>query len=155
MTRLCVSVIATALLSVPALMAQEAPSTQPAAPVVAADEKTVLEGTWTLVSAVQGDDKMSDEEVEGKRIAFVGSTMFMLDKGEEVADASDKVTFKLDETSNPKTITLQSPEGMGENMLGIYKVEDGMLTLVMSRPGQPRPTAFDGAETMRLVLKKS
>ncbi|HMO27669.1 MAG TPA: TIGR03067 domain-containing protein, partial [Tepidisphaeraceae bacterium] len=136
-------------------MAQEGPSTQPAAPVIPAEDKTSLEGTWMLVSAQQGEDRMSDDEVAGKRISFVGATMYMLDKGEDVAGASDKVAFRLDESSEPKAITLQASEGMGESLLGIYKVEDGMLTLVLSGPGQPRPTAFDAANTMRLVLKKS
>jgi uncharacterized protein (TIGR03067 family) len=126
----------------------------PAAPAVDATP-TSLEGTWVLVSAEFLGEKMPADETEGKRIVFRGNQMYMLDKGEEIGADTDKATFKLDEASNPKGITMTDPDEANQSWNGIFMVENGQLTLVMAPPGGERPKAFDAANTMKMVLKKS
>lgn len=126
----------------------------PAAPEVVATP-TSLEGTWTLVSAEFFGQQVPAEETEGKRIAFRGNEMYMLDKGEEIGEDTDKASFKLDEAADPKAITMIDASGGNQSWNGIFKVEAGQLTLVMAPPGGERPKAFDAANTMKMVLKKS
>lgn len=153
MSRLALALVLGVMLTC-ALATAEEPTTAPAAPAVDRTP-TLLEGTWKLVSAEFLGEKMPAEEIEGKRIVFRGNEMFMLDKGEEIADDSDKASFKLDVNSTPKGITMTDPDDAGQSWNGIFAVEDGQLTLVMAPPGGDRPKAMDAAGTMRMVLKKS
>jgi uncharacterized protein (TIGR03067 family) len=53
-------------------------------------------------------------------------------------------TTKIDPTDNPATIdiTFSSGEVKGGTALGIYKIEDGVLTICRADPGQARPAVF-------------
>jgi uncharacterized protein (TIGR03067 family) len=171
MTRFVVASLAVLLGSVSLLVAQPAPttapsagvapaattapSTAPAVPPAADTTPTSLEGTWSLVSAEFLDEKMSPAEVEGKRIAFRGNQMYMLDKGEEIRGDTDRGMITLDEKADPRQITLVDDDNPQQAWNGIFKVENGELTLVMSQPGMDRPTRFDAPGTMKMVLRKS
>jgi uncharacterized protein (TIGR03067 family) len=143
----------------PATMpSDDAPATQPAATTKPAVDPTptALEGNWTLVSADYMGEKMPAEEVEGKKVVFKGNQMIMVDKGQDMAAATeDAGMITLDESADPKSITMADADDPAATFKGIYKLENGELTIVMSSPGGERPKAFDAQNTLKIVLKKA
>jgi uncharacterized protein (TIGR03067 family) len=71
-------------------------------------------------------------------------------------------TFTLDPSADPKEIDIKinkagSPQFQGLTSLGIYKIEDIVLTLVLAEPGNnTRPQTFSsGGGAMVFVLTKT
>ncbi|MCZ2342413.1 MAG: TIGR03067 domain-containing protein [Bacteroidales bacterium] len=64
----------------------------------------------------------------------------------------------VDDGKKPATIDLKPTAGpeKGKTMPGIYKHENGALTLVFTAPGQTRPANFDasGPDEIRIVLER-
>jgi uncharacterized protein (TIGR03067 family) len=63
-------------------------------------------------------------------------------------------TTKIDPTATPATIdiTFSAGEGKGATAQGIYKIEDGVLTICRSAPGKPRPKDFASEPGSGLTL---
>jgi uncharacterized protein (TIGR03067 family) len=100
-----------------------------------------LTGTWQSVSYALDGKKASDDEMKKIQLVFdaEGKTTALNDGKVFLAS-----TTKIDPTANPATIdiTFSEGDGKGQTALGIYKVENGVLTICRSAPGKTRPTEF-------------
>lgn len=100
-----------------------------------------LAGTWQAVSyALDGKAASADDmkkvklviDAEGKTSAYNGDQLFIAS------------TTEIDPSQVPMTMDISYTEGAnrGKTALGIYKIEDDLLTICRSGPGQARPTQF-------------
>ena len=125
----------------------------------AAKELKVLGGDWDVVVLEQDGRKASADDVKGMRWAFKGATMQRTDPGEK---PGDKAEVKLDPSRSPKHIDLVVLGGdlKGKTLQGIYKLEDGKLTVCLrdeKAPEKGRPkdfTADKGSNQAMITLEK-
>ena len=115
-------------------------------------ELKALEGKWNLVALeTQGQRAMKFQAAyyvfrpEGKLVWCVEDT------------PRDDGSYATDPKKSPKTITITYPEG---KHLGIYKIEDGKLTICMTKTGaaeKDRPNAFatQGTEYSLFVFERA
>jgi uncharacterized protein (TIGR03067 family) len=100
-----------------------------------------LAGTWQAVSYALDGKKASDEEMKKVQLVFdrAGKTT-ALNEG-KVFLAS---TTKIDPAKNPMAIDMTFTEGdlKGQTSLGIYKIEDDVLTICRAAPHNARPSEF-------------
>ncbi len=126
----------------------------------AADEQTekdqkALQGSWiVLTSEAYGEDSPAEEK-EKLRVIFDNDMVRL--KGAREQD--DLASYTLDASKSPKQIdaTIKEGESAGQTVKGIYKIEDGKVTMCWSMPGGERPSEFKtetGSETRMFVLKK-
>jgi uncharacterized protein (TIGR03067 family) len=100
-----------------------------------------LAGRWQAVTYALNGNKASDEDM--KKIQLVIDA-----EGKTRAINEGKVfiasTTKIDPTAKPMTIDLSFTEGdpKGKIALGIYKIEDDVLTICRAAPDKARPTEF-------------
>jgi len=110
-----------------------------------------LTGTWQSVSYALDGKKASDDDMKKIQLVFDadGNTKALNDGKIFIASST-----KIDPTANPATIdiTFTSGEGKGETALGIYKIEDGVLTICRSAPGKARPAQFTSSPGSGLTL---
>ncbi len=100
-----------------------------------------LAGTWQAVSYALDGKKAPDEDM--KKIQLV------IDAGGKATALRESKVFiasttKIDPASNPMTIDITFTEGdlKGQSALGIYKIEDDVLTICRAAPDATRPTEF-------------
>jgi uncharacterized protein (TIGR03067 family) len=105
------------------------------------DAKT-MQGSWTALKA----------ELAGKPMppAFLKSIALKLDGGKyevNVGGKLDRGTYTLDQTTNPKSMTLRGTEGPneGKTFLCIYKIDADTLEVCYDLSGTKTPTAFSTA----------
>jgi len=99
-----------------------------------------LTGTWQSISYALDGKKASDDDMKKIQLVFdaEGKTTALNDGKVFLAS-----TTKIDPTAPPATIDIIFTEGDGKGTaLGIYKIEDGVLTICRSAPGKPRPAEF-------------
>lgn len=100
-----------------------------------------LAGTWRPALDQRGEDKDRAEKGENVELSIdpVGKATHFRD-----GRAVDAGTMAIDPTANPMSLDLSYTEGnpIGQVALGIYKIEDGLLTICQAAPGQPRPSEF-------------
>jgi uncharacterized protein (TIGR03067 family) len=100
-----------------------------------------LTGTWQAVSYALDGKKASEEDMKKVQLVFdaEGKTQALNDGKVFLAS-----TTTIDPTANPATIdiTFSGGEGKGGTALGLYKVEDRVLTICRAAPGKARPTEF-------------
>jgi uncharacterized protein (TIGR03067 family) len=123
----------------------------PANPVPASNEQlTLLQGTWKgveLGNEAAGEATMT---ISGDAIDFIGGNK----------DEWYKATFTLPAGTEPRQLrsvvkACPAPELVGKISFAIYKIEDGTLTLVGNKPGNPAmPKGFDGDATSRTFTFK-
>jgi uncharacterized protein (TIGR03067 family) len=100
-----------------------------------------LAGVWQAVSyALDGKPASADDmkkiklviDAQGKTSAYNGEQLFIAS------------TTEIDPASEPMTMDIHYTEGenKGKTALGIYKIEEGILTICRSATGQPRPKEF-------------
>lgn len=110
-----------------------------------------LTGTWLAVSFERDGTSASEDELkaiklvidgEGKTTSLIGGKVFL-------AGGST-----IDPTQDPMTLDVAYTEGVskGKSTLGIFKLEDGALTVCRRSPGQPRPTEFGAAAGSGQIL---
>jgi uncharacterized protein (TIGR03067 family) len=101
-----------------------------------------LTGTWQSVTYALGGKQASADDMKKIQLVFdaEGNTKALNDGKVFIAS-----TTKIDPTANPATIdiTFSSGEVKGGTALGIYKIEDGVLTICRADPGQARPAVFN------------
>jgi uncharacterized protein (TIGR03067 family) len=100
-----------------------------------------LAGTWQAVRYALNGNKATDEDMRKIQLVFDA-------EGKASALRESKVfiaaTTKIDPTLRPMTIDMNYTEGdpKGTTTLGIYKIEDDLLTICCSAPGKARPAEF-------------
>jgi uncharacterized protein (TIGR03067 family) len=100
-----------------------------------------LAGTWQAVSYALDGKNASDEDMKKIQLSFdVDGKATALREGKPFIAS----TTTIDPTANPMTMDVTFTEGelKSQSALGIYKIEDGLLTICRGAPGQARPTEF-------------
>lgn len=94
----------------------------------AALELKVFQGEWKVVWLESGRKKRTAKEMEGMRWTFKGNQIDGANAGQKPQNLGE---FKLDPGKDPKQIDLLVTEGndKGTTLTGIYKLEDGRLTI--------------------------
>jgi uncharacterized protein (TIGR03067 family) len=129
--------------------------------LVAADDATkeeavkkdmkLLEGKWTLASAVIDGEKTEGDDARGE-VSFTD--------GKFEASAPDgtvhKGSFTIDPTRSPKAIDSVPSEGdeAGKTRYGIYDIKDESLKICIATEGGERPTDFEGGKGKILLVYK-
>lgn len=134
------------------------PST-PAVPAVnpAADDTAKLQGTWNAVQIESNGKTLGKDAIgvrdmqfiiEGDRLTIPGVEAGSQGRAGSGGPARRK-RFALDPAKTPKAIDLTSLDGRekGETSAGIYKIEDGRLTIALAPAEHPeaRPEDFKAA----------
>jgi uncharacterized protein (TIGR03067 family) len=103
--------------------------------------RTELTGRWKAVSYSLDGNKASDEDLKSVELAIDGQGKASVLRAGRVFIAG---TTKVDPTSDPNTIDISYTEGdtKGRTALGIFKIEDDLLTICRSAPDKPRPRSF-------------
>jgi uncharacterized protein (TIGR03067 family) len=100
-----------------------------------------LTGTWQATSFEREGTKATDEQLADIQVVIDadGNTKSLI--GGKVFLAGPST---IDPTQNPMTLDVSYTEGVnkGKTSLGIYKIEDGVLTICRRPPDKPRPTEF-------------
>lgn len=138
------AVIVTATLVAAAASAQDAGK----------NDRRLLQGTWLLVEQVIDGTKSPSELLERDeyRMVIEGDNFTNTKSGKEVLVRG---TQALDPSRSPKTINRTFTEGdsKGETYPGIYKLEDGTLTICFAQSDDKRPTDFESpARSGRILL---
>jgi uncharacterized protein (TIGR03067 family) len=122
-------------------------------PALLAVARREMAGTWQATSYALGGQAASDEEM--KKVTLT------IDAAGQAVARSDGKTFiagttTIDATRLPMTLDISYTEGdsatKGQTALGIYKIEDGVLTICRAAPGKPRPTEFASPPGSGLTL---
>lgn len=114
------------------------------------DEHAQFQGTWKVVSAEKGGEKLPEEILKDVQLVVSGDKIKLTILGEE-----KEGTFKIDPTKKPKTIDLTAE---GKTIKGIYKLSKDSLIVSASEPDQERPKEFEagaGSQTIRIVFKRA
>jgi uncharacterized protein (TIGR03067 family) len=108
------------------------------------------------LKAMQGNWILNSNEVEAKWSLEGDTLRVTLDDMVYVCKVS------LDSTASPRTIDFFVQQGpgdvVGKTSLGIYKIDEGQVTLCVRRPGESgRPTEFKDIEdeTFLIVIRKA
>ncbi|HEV8061349.1 MAG TPA: TIGR03067 domain-containing protein [Gemmataceae bacterium] len=110
-----------------------------------------LTGSWQAVSYALDGNKASDEDMKHIKLVFDAA-------GNGVASREGKVfveaSSKLDLSKNPPAIDFHYTTGdyKGQTSLGIYEVEDDVLTICRAPNGKARPTKFESTPGSGLTL---
>lgn len=119
----------------------------PAASIHADDQEAVdLEGRWKVVALESDGRKATEAELDAMKDGgwvFQGTKVSFEDLRAPAVTSS----FKLDPSKEPKRIDLIGLDGpqKDKTMEGIYKLEDGRLTICvrdLASAGKGRPTGF-------------
>ncbi|MCI0336595.1 MAG: TIGR03067 domain-containing protein [Acidobacteria bacterium] len=99
------------------------------------DDRKMIEGTWVIVEAELGGQKLPDESVKGtKLILTVDKYRYQNDQGE----------YKLYPAEEIKAMDIIGREGpnKGKNFLAIYELEGDKLKICYDLAGKTRPKKF-------------
>ncbi len=99
----------------------------------------MIEGTWHLVSGEQDGREIAAADIQHSKLQIVGNA-----HEATVGDGFLKGTHTLGTDQNPMTIDASDAEGpfAGKTLLGIFKLEDDLLTVCFAAPTNDRPTEF-------------
>ncbi len=113
-------------------------------------ESVKLDGAWKVESA----------EAMGKPVKEFAGGRFVFADGKISGPEMDKAPYVVDESKNPKwlTVTVAGPEAV--KLETIFKVEGDRMWWCFPGPGKddkpgPRPTSFDAKDAMLVILKRS
>lgn len=100
-----------------------------------------LTGTWQAVSYALDGQEASEEDMKRIKLKVdpAGQTTALRDDAAFIS-----ATTRVDTAKNPMAIDLTYTEGdlQGQTALGIYKVDNDVLTICRAAPGQTRPAEF-------------
>ncbi len=122
------------------------------------DDQPKLLGTWTVVAAEQGGQKLRADTIAGQSLVFGKERYFVRQSGQTLEEG----TYTLDASKTPKSLDLKivkGPEDAGKTQLGIYQLDGNTLKVAFARPGtEKRPERFvsggEGGALFVMTLKK-
>ena len=94
-----------------------------------------LQGTWTLVSAMQDGKALAEDKVKNTTIVFKDDTFRFPELAEYATSRTG--TIKIDATKTPRQMDAISTEN--EVMLGIYELHGDNYKVCFAPAGKPRP----------------
>jgi uncharacterized protein (TIGR03067 family) len=99
-----------------------------------------LNGWWKPQSVVLAGKKIPGEELKPMFLGLSNGN-YILNQGDQV----DEGTYKVDESANPKTISLVVTRGpdKGKTTLGIYELDNRSMRICLDMSGKTRPTKFE------------
>jgi uncharacterized protein (TIGR03067 family) len=103
-----------------------------------------FKGDWKALSVKEKGRAAPDEVLKVMTFKFDGVKYV-----QTVGPITEEGNYTLDPSKTPKTIDLDIKTGMfeGKKQFGIYKIEDGKLTVIFTAPGaKDRPKSFQPAE---------
>jgi uncharacterized protein (TIGR03067 family) len=109
----------------------------------ASDQKKI-QGTWTVVSGERDGKPIPEEKTKSVRVTFAGDQVTLAH-----GDESNKHTFKLNSSKNPKEIDVDFD---GKPGLGIYELKGDTLKIAHGEMGSPRPKDFTSKEGSGLTV---
>jgi uncharacterized protein (TIGR03067 family) len=118
----------------------------------AAQALKALEGTYTIKSGSRGGKPIPPEVAANDQVVIKGDTITISSKAK-----NEVAKLKVDPSKKPAHVDVISTRATGRSFPGIYKLDNGELTLVYSRdPDAPRPKDFDakGKGQIKMVLVK-
>ena len=100
-----------------------------------------IEGEWEMVEAVRDGQPLGAEFVSRGRRTLRGGETTILFRGAVFM----RGTTRVDTTHVPWTIdyVVTGGPGRGRPQLGLWEFADGLLRVIVSPPGRPRPAGFD------------
>lgn len=100
-----------------------------------------LQGEWTMVSGIRDGFPLEAMMVRSAKRVVEGSETAVYFGGQLFLRAR----IKVDKSKSPNEIDYYNTAGMsaGKIQCGIYKLEDGLLSLIYASPGAIRPSSFD------------
>jgi uncharacterized protein (TIGR03067 family) len=104
-------------------------------------EASKIKGKWSVVSLSHGGQALPAEVVKDFKCTFEDKSYNNVING-EVAQEGEYV---CDDSKSPKTIDFDIKKGRdeGKKQLGIFKIDDDKMTIVLSETGATeRPTSF-------------
>jgi uncharacterized protein (TIGR03067 family) len=115
-------------------------------PPEARPDQDLLQGDWTIVSAVKDNEDDSAGEAEQWTYTFKESQLLIHAKRPNLPTLDEKATFKIDSTKKPKRIDIVPPNpnagGVPVSFNGIYELKGNTLRICKAIPGEARPTDF-------------
>jgi uncharacterized protein (TIGR03067 family) len=129
------------------------------------DDKSLLQGTWTVVSIETGGNAMPDEEVKKWAFAFTGNQV-VVKMGMPMVEESGKIafvqageykgTFELKADKTPKEfdmVVVRTEDGKEDKGIGIYSLEGNKLKLCFFMDNnKSRPAKFESPKGSQVRL---
>ncbi len=110
------------------------------------EDRKMIQGTWVILEAQLGGQKLPDEIVKGTNLILSeGTYQYLNDRGE----------YKLFPTEETKAMDIVGREGpnQGKNILAIYELDGNKLKICYDLTGKRRPTKFaTEAGTQQLLV---
>jgi uncharacterized protein (TIGR03067 family) len=120
------------------------------------DDAETFKGDWKAVSVVTQTGESIPADVAGQfKFNFDGKKYV-----NKFAEMVEEGGYTIDASKTPKTIDFEIKTGddKGKKQLGIYKIEDGKLTIIAAVAGsETRPSSFKreaGAQVLEVVLER-
>jgi uncharacterized protein (TIGR03067 family) len=114
-------------------------------------DQEAMQGDWHCEKFVRDGQAASDDEAQALFRTVKGDG-YTVSRFRKKAGAG---TFKLNASKSPKEIDIlpaAGPKGKMVVIRGIYKIEDGKLTMCYAAPEQERPKAFESKEESGVTL---
>jgi uncharacterized protein (TIGR03067 family) len=114
-----------------------------------------LEGTWKFLSLSVDGDEAPQEFIQKGRWSIRGKEITIPGPG------GGKLSYKVDPSRSPKAIDMTGSDGpgRGKTLKGIYKIEEGRLTICLpgGKKESPdldlaRPEEFGGGQGKSLIV---
>lgn len=131
------------------LLTALAQSSWSAAPEKTQADAKALNGSWAPSSAVMGGKAYTEEEVKKIHLALHDGKYTA-----KVGDEVDKGTFTIDDSKEPKTLTITGTEGpnKGKTIPAIYELEKNKLKVCYDMSGKAAPEKFESTAESKLFL---
>jgi uncharacterized protein (TIGR03067 family) len=119
-------------------------------------EESKIKGKWSVVSLSQGGTASPAGDLKDFKCTFEEKKYNNVVNGEVVEEGE----YTFDDAKSPKTIDFDIKKGHdeGKKQVGIFKIEDDKMTIVLGMPGSTeRPTSFKveaGSMILEVVLER-
>ena len=103
-----------------------------------------FDGTYRCLSAITAGRRLGAEVEQQLQLTLDGE-LYRTSKGPQTLFEG---RFRIDESKSPWQIDITAVDGpfAGKSAQGLVNIEDDVLTICHTMPGQPRPTEFVSSE---------